>query len=474
MDKVSLRSAEDRWPSRHAFLVFIVFCFFMVCPAAPQRWADLYSFYGKTLVVSVIALALYIKGFSFTAEVKLVWLYALWLLISRILNSDTYMVRESDLVLTKFLCAAMLATGLVLDSKQRRRFMNWFCLALGLFYFCAGLLAIILNLLDKYIYLPPENVLFGLDLPWNIHYLNVFDTNRTISSLWFYIALCLMIYQFFACKKTLGRIAAAIAGLLFYVAIALCFSRTVKVITSGSLAMLAILLAFRYFSLGKLWQKCLTVLLCAALVIPLSFKSFDLVCSLMSDVSGILISETAGDEAGEEESSGVDLSDKRDLKEDLSNLSERRQIYASFIPSLKADPKRILIGSFADKLMNVPNTFVDFPIPFTHMHNFILEVFMLTGLPGFLLVAAFCVLLLIRMLHLFFTKDKRVSLAEKTLTIPLAGILIYGMFEVVIFTACGDKRAPTDMRELSFFIIAGIVLGCSHDILPRLPKFKKK
>ncbi len=474
MDKASLRSAEDRWPSRHAFLVFIVFCFFMVCPAAPQRWADLYSFYGKTLVVSVIALALYIKGFSFTAEVKLVWLYALWLLISRILNSDTYMVRESDLVLTKFLCAAMLATGLVLDSKQRRRFMNWFCLALGLFYFCAGLLAIILNLLDKYIYLPPENVLFGLDLPWNIHYLNVFDTNRTISSLWFYIALCLMIYQFFACKKTLGRIAAAIAGLLFYVAIALCFSRTVKVITSGSLAMLAILLAFRYFSLGKLWQKCLTVLLCAALVIPLSFKSFDLVCSLMSDVSGILISETAGDEAGEEESSGVDLSDKRDLKEDLSNLSERRQIYASFIPSLKADPKRILIGSFADKLMNVPNTFVDFPIPFTHMHNFILEVFMLTGLPGFLLVAAFCVLLLIRMLHLFFTKDKRVSLAEKTLTIPLAGILIYGMFEVVIFTACGDKRAPTDMRELSFFIIAGIVLGCSHDILPRLPKFKKK
>lgn len=474
MDKVSLRSAEDRWPSRHAFLVFIVFCFFMVCPAAPQRWADLYSFYGKTLVVSVIALALYIKGFSFTAEVKLVWLYALWLLISRILNSDTYMVRESDLVLTKFLCAAMLATGLVLDSKQRRRFMNWFCLALGLFYFCAGLLAIILNLLDKYIYLPPENVLFGLDLPWNIHYLNVFDTNRTISSLWFYIALCLMIYQFFACKKTLGRIAAAIAGMLFYVAIALCFSRTVKVITSGSLAMLAILLSFRYFSLGKLWQKCLTVLLCAALVIPLSFKSFDLVCSLMSDVSGILISETAGDEAGEEESSGVDLSDKRDLKEDLSNLSERRQIYASFIPSLKADPKRILIGSFADKLMNVPNTFVDFPIPFTHMHNFILEVFMLTGLPGFLLVAAFCVLLLIRMLHLFFTKDKRVSLAEKTLTIPLAGILIYGMFEVVIFTACGDKRAPTDMRELSFFIIAGIVLGCSHDILPRLPKFKKK
>ncbi len=471
MNRTSLLSAEERWPRWHAVLVFLVFCFFMVCPVAPERWADLYTFYGKTLVVAVIALALYIKGFSFTAEVKLVWLYALWLLISRMLNSDMYMVRESDLVLTKFLCAAVLATGLVLDAGQRRRFMNWFCLAVGLFYFCSGLLAIAVNLLDTYIYIPPEGVLFGLDEPWNLHYINVFNTNRTISSLWFYIALCLMVYQFFACKRKLWRIPIVIAAVLFYVAIGMCFSRTVKVITSGSVAMLVILLAFRYLPMKKLWQQCLTVLLCAALLIPLSFKSFDWLSSLMSDVSGILISETAEDG---EESSGVDLSDDRDLKEDLSNLSERRQIYASFIPSLKADPKRILIGSFADKLMNVPNTFVDFPIPFTHMHNFVLEVFMLTGLPGFLLVAGFCLLLLIRMLHLFFTKDSRISLAEKTLTIPLAGILLYGMFEVVIFTACGDRRAPTDMRELSFFIIAGMVLGASHDILPRLPKLKKK
>ena len=474
MDKPSLLSAEERWPSRHAFLVLLVFCFFMVCPVAPERWADLYTFYGKTLVVSVIALALYIKRFSFTAEVKLVWLYALWLLVSRMLNSDMYMLRESDLVLTKFLCAAVLATGLVLNARQRRRFMNWFCLAVGLFYFFSGLLAIVLNLLDTYMYLPPEGVLFGLDAPWHIHYINVFNTNRTISSLWFYIALCLMVYQFFACKRKLWRIPIVIAGVLFYVAIGMCFSRTVKLITSGSVAMLAILLAFKYLPLKKLWHKCLSVLLCAALLIPLSFKSFDLVCSLMSDVSGILISETEEEATGEEDVSGVDLTDDRDLKEDLSNLSERRQIYASFIPSLKSDPKRILIGSFADKLMNLPNSFVDFPIPFTHMHNFVLEVFMFTGLPGFLLVAAFCLLLLVRMLHLFFTKDSRISLAEKTLTIPLAGILLYGMFEVVIFTACGDRRAPTDMRELSFFIIAGMVLGCSHDILPVLPKLKKK
>lgn len=474
MERKSTLSVEERWPRWHSVLVFLVFCFFMVCPAAPERWADLYSFYGKTLVVAVISLAFFVKRFGFTIEVKLAGIYAVWLLITRMLNSDMYMVRESDLVLTKFLCAAVLATGLVINREQRRRFMNWFCFAVGLFYFCSGALAILADLLDTQFFLPPENVLFGLDGPWHIHYINPFNTNRTISSLWFYIALCMMVYQFFACRHKLWRLPIAFAIVLFYVAIALCFSRTVKIITSGSVAMLAILLAFRYLPFNRLWQKFLTVLLCAVLLIPISFKSFDVVANIMSDISGILISETEQADSGGEAVSGVDFSDDRDLKEDISNLSERTQIFASFIPTLRTDPKRILIGSFSDKLMNIPNSFIDFPVPFTHMHNFLLQVFMLTGLPGFLLVVCFCILLVLRMIHLFFTRDQRVSLAEKTLTIPLAGILLYGMFEIVIFTSCSDTRAPTDMRELSFFIIAGMVLGCSHDILPKFSRLKKQ
>ena len=210
------------------------------------------------------------------------------------------------------------------------------------------------------------------------------------------------------------------------------------------------------------------LVLCAALFIPLTFKSFDWTASLMSDVSSLMISESTG-----EESAGVNFSDNRNLGEDISNLSERSQIFASFIPSLKLSPRRIFVGCFSDKLMSIPNLFVDFPIPFQHMHNFLLECFMLTGLLGFLLVVFFCLRLVLRMLHLFFTNDRRVSLADKVLTIPLTGILIYGMFEAVVFTACSDKRAPTDMRELSFFIIAGMVLACSHEVLPRLRDLKK-
>lgn len=448
---------------------FLIFCLFMVCPAAPEHWAEMYRFFGRVLLVSFMALFFFHYRFRGRFEVNLVLCYALWFMATRFLNGDHWMAREPDLVLTRFLCAAMLGLGPMLDREGRRRFLNCFCAAVGIFYFVSGALAIVVNLLDTYVYLPPENVLFGLDEPWYIHYINVFNTNRTISSLWFYIALCMMIYQFFSCRNKWWRIPIVLAGLLFYVAIALVFSRTVKLVCSVSIAMLAMLLALQYLPLKKLWQKAAILILCAALLIPLTFKSFDWTAGLMGDVSSLLLSEATA----EGDSAGVDFSDNRDLGKDISNLSERSQIFASFIPSLQLSPRRIFVGCFSDKLMSIPNLFVDFPIPFTHMHNFLLEAFMLTGLLGFFLIVFFCLRLVIRMLHLFFTQDQRVSLADKVLTLPLTGILLYGMFEVVIFTACSDRRAPTDMRELSFFLIAGMVLACSQDVLPRLRDLKK-
>ena len=470
MNQTKRLDNAQRWTNFHTWAVFIIFCFFMLCPVAPYRWNDLYDFfYGRNFIIITLALFFFMGRLNHRLEVNLVIFYALWLMATRFLNGDHYLTREPDLILTKFLCAAMLALGPMLDKEGRRRFLNFFCAAVGIFYFVSGALAIVVDLLGTHIYLPPENVLFGLEEEWHLHYINVFNTNRTISSLWFYIAFCMMLYQFFACRNKLWRIPIAIAGLLFYVAISLAFSRTVKMICAVSVAMLAMLLALKYLPLKKLWQKAAVLVLCAALFLPLTLKSFDWTASLMTDVSSLLISETT-DGA---DAAGVDFSDNRDLGKDISNLSERKQIFASFIPSLKLSPRRIFVGCFSDKLMSIPNLFIDFPIPFLHMHNFLLETFMLTGLLGFLLVVFFCLRLLLRMLHLFFTSDQRVSLADKVLTIPLAGILLYGMFEVVIFTACSDRRAPTDMRELSFFIIAGMVLACSYEVLPRLRDLKK-
>ena len=105
--------------------------------------------------------------------------------------------------------------------------------------------------------------------------------------------------------------------------------------------------------------------------------------------------------------------------------------------------------------------------PYFHMHNLWLQVLMLTGLPGLLLVLAFCVLLIWRMLRLFFSQDPGTDIAVKILTFPLTGVMIYGMFETILFTQCADDRANTDFRELFFFLLAGIVLAYSYELAPR-------
>ena len=61
----------------------------------------------------------------------------------------------------------------------------------------------------------------------------------------------------------------------------------------------------------------------------------------------------------------------------------------------------------------------------------------------------------------------------KILTFPLAGVMIYGMFETILFTQCADDRANTDFRELFFFLLAGIVLAYSYELAPKKDRKQK-
>ena len=76
------------------------------------------------------------------------------------------------------------------------------------------------------------------------------------------------------------------------------------------------------------------------------------------------------------------------------------------------------------------------------------------------------------MIRLFFSAHPGATTAVKTLTLPVSGILIYGMLETVIFTASADERALTDFRELFFFLLAGVVLAWSYELEP--PKKQDK
>ena len=279
-----------------------------------------------------------------------------------------------------------------------------------------------------------------------------------------------MVYEFLNCRRKLWRIPIILAWLVFYIAVALAFCRSIKLAMCVNAAMLVILGGIKLIKLKSNALKAIIIAVLAVVSMPLVYKSFDLTVSatqaaydwLDPDIERISDIYVASGRDNMDESPV--LGDTRDLKESISNMSNRGNIFASIIPTIKEDPSLLLIGKYSHQIMNIPHKYQNYP--YFHMHNYLVQTLMLAGGLGLLLVLAFSVILVIKMIRLFFAKLPEVTAAVKTLTLPLAGIFIYGMMETVIFTNCADDRVPTDFRELAFFLIAGIFLGFYYDAFP--------
>ena len=467
------------WQKRERIVLAFFACglifFYLLALVAPQRWYDLYLSYGKAAVFAMAAIYFFFHGFRGVAELKLVIYYTIWFFLTRLLNTDWYLQNELDLVIARLLCCVILPVGLLLDGRQRRLLLDVVIAVSGLFFLVTALLALAACILGIYFYIPPEHVVFGFDSNFwvpGFYYIVAFGTNRTISAVWFYFSWCMMLYEFFRCENKLWRIPIVLSMLVFHLAIAFCFCRSIKLALSINVAMLVLLLASRGLKLKSRKLKALAVALLALVSLPLAYKSCDVLTAASAAIynavdpdiertSDIFLSEAYSEETKD----GQNFRDGRDLSRSISNMSNRRGIYASTVPTFRADPRRLLIGSYSFKMMTIPQQFMTYP--YFHMHNLWLQVLMLTGLPGLLLVLAFCVLLIWRMLRLFFSEDPGTEIAVKILTFPLTGVMIYGMFETILFTQCADDRANTDFRELFFFLLAGIVLAYSYELAPR-------
>lgn len=92
---------------------------------------------------------------------------------------------------------------------------------------------------------------------------------------------------------------------------------------------------------------------------------------------------------------------------------------------------------------------------------------MLTGLVGLVLLAVFTVLLVVRMVRLFFAPDTQVGFEKKMLTLPLAAILLENTMEAVIFRY-------TDPIPICFFLVAGVFLAYSYELLPEKKLYLRK
>ena len=93
------------------------------------------------------------------------------------------------------------------------------------------------------------------------------------------------------------------------------------------------------------------------------------------------------------------------------------------------------------------------------MHNSFLQVFMVSGLPGLILIVAWTVLLIIKMVKIFYSKRKDIGIEVKILTLPIASLFVVSLAESLLFFSF-------DVSGIVFYLCAGVFLGYYYDSYP--------
>lgn len=477
-----------------AAAAFLVLVFFVSQHVNIYLWDTLHTriFPAAFLILTFAFLLFYAR--SLALEAKLLLAFWLWFLISRLLNGVEVFKREFVPVVDCGVFFLMGSVGLILNAEQRRKALNWFGgFACG-YYTLLGVISIVCSLLRITIINPiTEKNICEMGVQ-GFARLGLLDTNPNVTSTWFFIALSMLVYFFFSCRKKLWRVPIAIAWIINYFAFTLTYCRNMKVGFSVCVAMFVMLIALKHLTLKKPWQKAAVIVLAAVIFLPLSYKSFDIPENILSRASAAIcaeredgqeaadLTETADVQTGMPEEpaampdgtipredslvEGADpennqFDDPRDFVKSLMTLSDRTQIFESAFITLRQEPIRLLRGCSADKIMSIAQPLL--PLHNVHFHNFLLQTLVYTGLAGLAIVLAYCVLLLIRMVRCFFSEDARAGFAEKLLILPLAGLLLYNMLEPLLFNY-------TDFSVLFFFFLAGIFLGYSHELHPTKQK----
>lgn len=492
---VPAEAGRDRWPLLHAIAAVALLLYYMLFPVAPLHGLELYATYGKLLIAAVTAVYFYRRGFRGCVELGLVTVFVLWVLISRLLNGDFYLRYDVETVYGAAVLLIAFSAGLLLDAAGRAKLLNWVSALFCGFYTLLAAAGIFVFLTYTYIHLPPENAWITINDYYGGGSLVALQLlyHRNIASAWLYVALFLLIYQFFNCQSRLWRIPITLSALIDFVALGLCRCRTVQVAAAISLAMLAMLLVLKYVHPRKKLAYVPLLALTLAGVTVLGYKGFDLAAQGVSSLSrltapafiqtymasddqldpeyfGIILEvaeqyenrsdagENGAGETGAEETFGY--SDDRDFLSDASTMTGRSSIWRTVIPAVQQRPQTLLSGQLSRDVLTVPLQYMP---GIMHMHSSPIQTLLLTGLPGLLLAASVMALLILRLIRVFFSARPQLSLPVKLLTVPLTGLMVYSMMESFLFTS-------SDARSFIFFLLAGAVLGYYYDAYPKTKK----
>ena len=424
-------------------------------------WNTISATYLHIGVILFVAFHFYFVRVRSSVESKLLLAYCVWLLLTRIINGDPWLLDELGLVFTNVFLLAVLPTAILLKPESRKKMFSIIAIVLGVYFTVVAVCGIWSALFSVAVGNPfcPEFDIadFGID-PGR---LTVLSLNPNHISICFFISLWLLVYLFFVVRKKLWRIPIVLAAVLIYLAIMLTYSRNVILAFSVCMGLLLDALILERIKSKKLWVKVCSFILVLCICVPSIFVGTEKIYGAFSELAQSITTSSeivVADEQGDGGTADGVFMETRGLED-----SGRLPIYRCVAETIIMEPSKLFVGRLHANIMDTVNTllpeaFYDEPDfeGFAHPHNSYLYVLMLTGLPGFILTMAFLLLLLKKCLALYFSKSPKVCIEHKVLVLALCGMMMYNLFETALF-------AHMDIRTIGFMLIAGAVIAYSNE-----------
>lgn len=472
-----------------AFAVFAVFIYHLLRYVHPDIWGQIYCVYYMFLVPALIAVYFAYKRLEGPVELKLFVFYWIWIFVSRLLNGDFFLTHDGDMVLNIGLGCVMMAVCLLLDGKQRQRFLDGISIAVSGFYSLLSVCGLYAVLYQKELYNPlTGGSLCGFWYYDGLSRLQLLGKHANETAVWFFLGFFLLMYLFFRHKSLLWRIPIVAAAAMNYINLCMTFSRSNMVAFSVCFSLLLAMVILRRLSAAKMGRQLLATMGLLLVLLPLSYKSFDITAEIVGRAATELaavkqqaaeqiddatqqtaavqpeaeaeieaaeqIDDATSQTAAVQPEAGAEIvatpapaiqpaySDKRGFSD-----TGRFTIYRAIIPTMQQEPLRLVRGCLCMDVMKIAHQYLINKDP--HFHNTFLQVLCITGLPGLLLILALCAVLAMRIIRLLFSAA---PLEIKVLTLILIGLFIYNMLEVSLFVAA-------DTRAFVAYILAGAVIA---------------
>lgn len=442
-----------------------------------------YGIAAQFLFILFCVFAVRTNGFALKTMIA----FFVWLVATRPLLGDMYLTESMLIIVPMALNICIMCYAASLGEKQRKTLLYVLSAVICVFccVVCLGVQYVAITRTRTFL---PFYIEIIMKEEGGLHYADLRAAHRNTTAQWYCICFCLAAIMAYLSKKKLVKALWGVTMVVFYATVAISLSRISMLALALSMGMMVAIMLIKKFPDKKTSVHVALALAAVIVVTPVVYKSYNLVGSAVERISFAVtpIVDTTDDTTagtGDEDddvvvpeqvtegaprkvtiSEGDSMFTETRDKENTMMLGGRVLVWKSTASVVRYEPWRVNFGGLTDDYIAAINRTISNTDPtavVVNTHNYLIEALMLTGVPGFLIIALFSLLLVIRMIKVFFSP--KADLLPKLLTIPLTAILFKGMGEA---TLVFHDRISNDITNYIFFLVAGLFLAYSYELFP--------